>query len=644
MPTITVGCKQLFDALEIPFEESYDEEKLRLLDEDFDLLCFSYGIENDGLAVLDDGRRAFKIDCPANRYDLLCFEGLSRALRVFLGLESCPTFALSPARERVLVHESTRQVRPFVTCAILRNVTFTPDSYQSFLDLQDHLHRNICRRRSLVSIGTHDLDKLAFPVRYELLNKHDKHFAHLFTDKVQSLHQVLDEFRNDPKRSNLREYTDLIYDLEHYPVMMDHTGEVISLPPVINSAYSKMSVETKNIFIECTATDLTKAKIVLDTMVTMFARYQANPELVEAVSVVYVGGMPETVAAGAAREGAVAGEDVVCLTPDLLSRTCSVDPKVVNSFLGLELSGEEMCQLLKKMQLTQTRMVSPSEIQVQIPPTRSDILHAVDLVEDVGIAYGFNSLPESKPKLAHYGRELPVNQTSDLLRVEIAAAGYVEILTFGLCTHRSNFEDFGRETEIRAVALANPKTLEYQIARTCLVPGLLKTLQEHRAEQISAGLKLFEISDVVLLDEQDDTGCRNERRLAALFTSNQGAGMEHVHGLLDRVMQLLEVVPDVKYSPDGHRAATKKRGKKGGSYWLEMFGEENSTSSGAGPKTYLPGKGAKVMWAAPGAGAVPREVGTFGILHPGVLGAFDLKNPVSILEITLDCFVHYSKA
>jgi phenylalanyl-tRNA synthetase beta chain len=63
----------------------------------------------------------------------------------------------------------TKQIRPYVVSAILRNVTFTPASYKSFIDLQDKLHQNICRRRTLVAIGTHDYDTLQGPFTYEAL-------------------------------------------------------------------------------------------------------------------------------------------------------------------------------------------------------------------------------------------------------------------------------------------------------------------------------------------------------------------------------------------------------------------------------------------------------------------------------------------
>ena len=74
--------------------------------------------------------------------------------------------------------------------------------------------------------------------------------------------------------------------------------------------------------------------------------------------------------------------------------------------------------------------------------------------------------------------------------------------------------------------------------RTTLVAGLLKTLSANRKMPIP--LKLFEVSDVVLADPETEVGARNERRLCAV-NCNKSAGFEVVHGLLDRVMQLLEV-------------------------------------------------------------------------------------------------------
>jgi phenylalanyl-tRNA synthetase beta chain len=94
-------------------------------------------------------RIIYKVDVPANRYDLLCLEGLVRALQVFKGNIQAPVYkAVSPKSQSLIqmtVQASVAQVRPFVTAAVLRGVTFTEDRYQSFIDLQDKLHQNLCR-------------------------------------------------------------------------------------------------------------------------------------------------------------------------------------------------------------------------------------------------------------------------------------------------------------------------------------------------------------------------------------------------------------------------------------------------------------------------------------------------------------------
>lgn len=52
----------------------------------------------------------------------------------------------------------------------------------------------------------------------------------------------------------------IIRDSPVYPIIYDSNNVVVSLPPIINGDHSKISVDTKNIFIECTATDLTKVE------------------------------------------------------------------------------------------------------------------------------------------------------------------------------------------------------------------------------------------------------------------------------------------------------------------------------------------------------------------------------------------------
>merc|ERR1712232_1513986 len=90
----------------------------------------------------------------------------------------------------------------------------------------------------------------------------------------------------------LKNYLPIIRDSPVYPVIYDSNRVVLSLPPIINGEHSKIRMETKDVFIECTATDLTKANITLNTVVAMFAEYCKVPFQAEPVEVVYSSDYP----------------------------------------------------------------------------------------------------------------------------------------------------------------------------------------------------------------------------------------------------------------------------------------------------------------------------------------------------------------
>lgn len=119
----------------------------------------------------------------------------------------------------------------------------------------------------------------------------------------------------------------------------------------------------------------------------------------------------------------------VRITPDLKYRTTSAHASYVNSCTGLTLGGEDVAKLLERMTLTAS--VSPNnsdEIIVQVPPTRPDILHECDLMEDAAIAYGFNKLPDAFPTTSTVAQPLAISKLSDIVRSEWAFAGWVEAL------------------------------------------------------------------------------------------------------------------------------------------------------------------------------------------------------------------------
>lgn len=388
MPTVNVERDALFTNLGHTYT-----------DEEFDELCFEFGVELDEItsereeALKNENAKLskqeleslsttviYKIDVPANRYDLLCMEGIVRSLKIFLCEMDAPTYKIveptaTTVRQSMAVLSATKPIRPYAVCAVLRDVTFTPERYASFIDLQDQLHRNLCRQRTLVAIGTHDLDTVQGPFTYNAEAPQDITFVPLTHEQEFHAADLMEEYLNNNACKHLKPYVPIIYGKEKYPVIRDANGVVLSLPPMINGAHSKITLDTKNIFIECTATDLTKANIVLDTVVTMFSEHCAVPFTVEPVDVTYE---DESVSSG-------------YITPQLFMRKETAAVEFVNSLIGIDLSAEEMVKLCEKVQLGPACLLSDgSVLEVTVPPTRSDILHAVDVAEDIGTLVEFN--------------------------------------------------------------------------------------------------------------------------------------------------------------------------------------------------------------------------------------------------------------
>jgi phenylalanyl-tRNA synthetase beta chain len=170
---------------------------------------------------------------------------------------------------------------------VLRNITFTQERYDSFIALQDKLHQNLARQRTLVSIGTHDLDTLQGPFTYEALPPEQIEFVPLNQSKKMNAVELMkfyevtalvekvllrcaDCFQND---KHLNRYLHIIRDSSVYPVIYDSNRTVCSLPPIINGDHSKISTKTKNVFIEITAVDKTKVEVVNNILVAMFSQY-----------------------------------------------------------------------------------------------------------------------------------------------------------------------------------------------------------------------------------------------------------------------------------------------------------------------------------------------------------------------------------
>eukprot|EP00177_Eucheuma_denticulatum_P004484 GFKZ01008153.1.p1 GENE.GFKZ01008153.1~~GFKZ01008153.1.p1 ORF type:complete len:592 (-),score=85.13 GFKZ01008153.1:2014-3789(-) len=591
MPTVSVSRDRLFELL----EQSYT-------DDEFDELCFQFGLELDdvvsekpsiGSRALSAGVEVeetimYKIEVPANRYDLLCLEGLAQALRVFMGLDAeLPNYEIVGEPEiEFSVMEEVAEVRPFVFCAVLRGLKMTEAVYQSLIDLQEKLHQNICRRRTLVAIGTHDLDTIKGPYSYEALTPKEIVFVPLAKDKEYDAEALMELYKED---AQLKKYLGIIKDCPRYPVIYDSNRTVLSMPPIINGDHSKITLDTTNMLIECTATDKTKASIVLNTIVAMFSTYCEKPYTVEPVRVKYADG-------------------TVMTTPDFSSPTVTARVNYMNKSIGSDFTPQDMLAYLRRMQLP-AKIIDEKTIGVDVPIIRSDVLHAADIMCDVAVGFGFNNVPERVPETSTVGKQQPLNHLADLVRREgLAQQGYTEVLTWVTVSNAENFSMLRRVDDgSLAVKIGNPKTFEFEECRTSLLPGLLKTLRENRKSKVP--IKLFEVGDVVVKDGGAEVLARNRRKVAGIYCG-MSAGFEVIQGLLESVMSTLGVARVQQGDVEGWDIDAK------------------SCDDGA----FFEGRRANVLYNGD-------TIGVVGWVHPEVLSNFSLSYPCSAMEFDLESFL-----
>ncbi|XP_053990318.1 uncharacterized protein LOC128882649 [Hylaeus volcanicus] len=615
MPVVLVLAEKLHDELQIK-----DVSEL-------ESFCFNYGLEYDGKEWNDEGEACYRIEVPSNRVDLLCGEGICQALNVFLKEIEPPTFFLQPssisAITRIDVKPLVSKIRPFIFGAILRDIQFTKRNFKSFIDLQEKLHQTIARKRQLVAIGTHDLDTVVGPFVYEAQAPNDIQFVPLYESKPLNGPEIMETLST---HAQLKTYLPLIIDSPVYPVIRDANGTVLSLPPIINSKHSKITITTRNVFIEVTALDAFKGSTVLNTLLTAFSEYCSTPFSIEPVQVCY-------------DENHSLLPNKKFVNPIFKTNVIETTTDYIKEITGIpNLTAISICNLLKKMMI-KAQPIENEKIKAIIPVTRSDILHPCDLAEDVAIAYGFNNISQHSYTCVS---DLPITHLSKRLRDEFTQCGYHECLTWGLCSIKEASTNFGavlsEECSLESstqhylpwgspILVSNPKTKEFEMVRVSLIPSLLKSLAANSSHELP--IKLFEIGDCVTRDATSVTGGRLRRYCAALIANNSGSGLESLHGLLDHLLESLGLTAEYEeYQLASHCSVTRFKINPKKIYSLSPTNEKD--------KSFLPRRRVEIM-------VQPENVciGRMGVVHPSTLKAFGINIPCSVFEFSLDPFLKW---
>jgi len=436
-----------------------------------------------------------------DRPDLFSAEGLARALKGLLGLElGLRVFRTEPSG--VALNEGP-PYRPYVLLATVHGLSLDDEAIAQVMQLQEKLHATYGRDRRKVSIGVYDLSKVSFPVRYVEADPERVSFAPLDFEEEMSLREILERH---PKGI---QYAHILAGKERYPLLVDGRGRVLSMPPIVNSEETRVTESTRDVLVDVTATDKKAAEEVLAVVVTSLAERGKRIGLVEVRS--------------------AEGVWELSLEP----RRMELDVELVERLVGIRLTAEEAAECLKRMRFGAE--ASGAKVEVLVPVYRIDVLHPVDLVEDVAIGYGLDRIePEFMPP-QHAGREDRLEGFCRRLRELVAGFGFQEVANYML-TSREVLYGLTGAPELPTVEVLNPRQPQFSCLRTWLTPQLLQVLS--RSKHADYPQRIFECGDVAWVNEREENCVREERRLAMAVCDSR-VTLTDIHAVVESLMRLL---------------------------------------------------------------------------------------------------------
>lgn len=501
---------------------------------------------------------AITIEWFPDRPDLLTPEGTARALRAFLDIDAgLPDPPVAKPTTELHVDDSVVQVRPFAALCFVRDVPFDEAYLEAVIDAQEKLTLAPGRRRRKIAIGIHDAQGLQGPFTYTCIGPDDRPFEPLAWDGELTPAQVV------AKHPKGQEYGHLLPE-DRFPVFLDGAGEVLSMPPVINAARTTVTADSRDILIDVTGTDRAAVKQTIALLATGFADRGGR---IEAVTVHDASGD--------------------WTSPDLKPTESVLEVEAVKRLLGLEMDADHMAACLRRM--GHGAEAYSNKVLVQTPAWRFDLLHPVDLMEDIAIGHGFENFPGVLPSLPSIGGSLDHQELEEQLRSLLVGHGFHEARTLTLSNPADQWTHWGEEPTA-AVTLHNPVLEEQTILRTRLVPSLLGVLAHNRHRSLPQ--RLFEVGYVV--DATAKPAPRNRLRLAVVEQAAK-TGFSEVKGLLE--------------------ALVRDTG-------LALRLEEGD------PPGLIPGRAGRITYDG-------EAVGWFGELHPETVVAFGLGAATVAIELDL---------
>jgi len=409
-----------------------------------------------GLDIEEQTNEYLRVEYSPNRPDFATDFGIALGLQGLLGIKKGMSKLLIKKGNYVLkVDSSVKKVRPFVTSIAAKNGTLDEETIRQLITLQEDLHFGIGRRRKKTSIGIHDLDKIVFPLKYTTVTKNHK-FVPLDSSQESSISTILE------KTDVGKQYGSILKNSPKVPIILDADDNTISFPPIINSALTTVSPSTTNLLIEITATDKNAAE---DSLAVVATTLQAAGFSLYSVKI-----------SGANNS-----------SPLLKPRKIILNSELVNSILGLNLSTAMIANSIKKSRIDAT--AKKNKIYCIIPRYRFDIFGPMDLVEEVALGYGIENLKPTLPPSISVGQKSDVTKVIDSPSLIMIGLGYTEAVNSSLVSNQILNELTNRNNS-DLIQVVESKSLEHNILRDAIIPGLLENFSKNVHEQYPQ--KLFE--------------------------------------------------------------------------------------------------------------------------------------------------------
>ena len=540
----------------------YDDLKDLGIDMEKDELIDTLPMMSSDIEDYDD--EEIKVEFFPNRPDNLSVEGVSRSFKGFIGQETgLPKYEIIPSNEEVIVESDVAEIRPYIAFAKIDNVDFTGDKLKYVMDFQENLHWVIGRDRKKVAIGIHNADVVNAPFKYIATPKDANAFVPLEKDSEMTPHEIL------TKHDKGVDYAHLIEDFDKYPLILDKDDNVLSMPPIINGELTKIKEDTHNIIVDVTGTDERAVNQALNIICCSFAE---------------VGGQIKSMK--------VKYEDKTILSPDLTPQEMNVHVNTANELIGgTDLTAEGIKELLEKARFD-AEILNDNEVKAIIPAYRVDILHEVDIVENIAVQYHINSVEAKLPEINTVSYENDWFKSESIIREVMVGLGFQEVMSLMLTSEEAHYEKMNQE-EKPHVQVAKPITIDRTMIRTSLINSLMEFLEDNKHEDLPQ--KIFEIGDVLYLDESQENKTVASKKLAALICHST-ANFTEIKSVMTSVLSNL-------------------------GYTMEISDSAN--------ETFIKGRVADVE----GKSEKGSVKGFFGEISPEVISNFSLEYPVIAFEI-----------